>query len=484
MDAVVHVEVYTHEYSPYEPYRKIGEEEYEGTAFGVEASIFREDFRQKHPGRYFLTNFHVVDNAKNKKVRLSTPWLGKKKLLGRVVHVVPYLDVAVIAVRADDKHRVADPEAALRRIKTLPLDPRPLRSRNQACWTVGFPMGLELHKTPGTVAHRGSEDMDLIGFSLPLNAGNSGGPIIVKHKVVAVATSTLNEAESISFGIPATSILHYFQKWSDEPFGKFPRWGFKCMPLTDAYKKEHSFDGNGAVVYAVEPEIKNIKKGDIITGIEDVELDDDGLFHDPTRDEREAMVNMNNSEFIMRLPPNTHVRLWRRGFLKVKRPPVKIHYSVSESYSEWNPPKWCAFGSMVFQVVTKTLLGNEDICPTKSIPILQDLKNANFRKEIICISYIHPESYVQSLNVLEDFDVVKKVGRHHIKSFKDFQDALRDVADRWRRGEQKRVCITTDKPVHLTMDKLAEDEHVMSKEMVPGLMLCKKRSRISMENES
>lgn len=478
MNAVVHVEVFTEEYSAFEPYRKISEEEFEGTAFGVDSSIFSNPW----PGRLFITNFHVVDNAKGKRVRISTAWMGRSKLTGRVVCVVPYLDIAVISVREDDEHDrfSGDVGEALRRIKTLELDPKPLRGMSQKVYTVGFPMGLEMHKTSGTVAGRGTDDMDFIQFNLSLNAGNSGGPILLRNKVVAVATCTMEEGEAISFGVPSTSVLAYFKKWANKPFGKFPRWGFQTMPLTDAYAKEHSYGSTGVVVYKVEPEVKNVKVGDILVGIESrdisVKLDNFGLFHDPTR---EPMITINNSEFIMKLhPDDTHLTVWRKGVLSVKHAPIPIQFSVGECWAEWNPPKYMIFGSMVFQQVTKTLLADEDVPPTKSIPILHSLEQSQFRKEIVCVSYIHPDGYVSSLGVIEDFDTIQKVGRVKVKSFECFCEALKDVARRWKTGEQKRVCFTTGKKVWLSLDKLASDEKLMASDSsVPSEILTLYRKR-------
>ena len=185
------------------------------------------------------------------KVRISTAWMGRGKLTGRVVHVVPYLDVAVISVSPDDTHDrySGDVAAALERIETLPLDPRPLKSKSQKIYTVGYPMGLELHKSVGSVAGRGTDEVDLIQFNLSLNSGNSGGPIILNNKVVAIASCTLEEGEGIAFEYRSHPC------WPTTTSGPTGRLVCSSPGIqttsTDAYAREYSYQGTGVVVYSV-----------------------------------------------------------------------------------------------------------------------------------------------------------------------------------------------------------------------------------------
>ena len=265
-------------------------------------------------------------------------------------------------------------------------------------------------------------------FNLSLNSGNSGA-IILNNKVVAIASCTLEDSEGIAFGVPSTSVLAYYE-WTNGSFGKFPAWGFKTMPLTDAYAREYSYQGTGVVVYNVAPEVNAVKVGDILLGIDapgvSVDLDNFGLFHDPTRD---PMISINNSEFIMKLTPKqTSLRIWRKGFKCVQHSPQPITLSVQQCWREWNPPKFVVFGSIVFQKINESVL--EEVPASKSIPIIHQLQQSNYRKEIVCVSYLHPNGYVTSLSVLDEFDVVEKVGRVTVRSFAHFCETLEDVARR------------------------------------------------------
>ncbi len=91
--AIVQAHVVCTEYDPLVPSRIIDENEYSGTCFRVDSSLF--PFGEKV---LFLTNFHVCDNADDRVVHLRTAGMGKNALTGYVEAVVPQLDCAVISL--------------------------------------------------------------------------------------------------------------------------------------------------------------------------------------------------------------------------------------------------------------------------------------------------------------------------------------------------------------------------------------------------
>ena len=81
---------------------------------------------------------------------------------------------------------------------------------------IGNPYGLGHSLAVGVVGHRGRRlvreadgpRVDFIQLSIPLNPGNSGGPIFdVRGKVVGVLAGTHSEAQAIAFAVPIEVLL-------------------------------------------------------------------------------------------------------------------------------------------------------------------------------------------------------------------------------------------------------------------------------------
>ena len=87
-------------------------------------------FQHKFPGRLFLTNFHVVDNAKDKKVRISG-LDGARQAHGarRARRALPGRGRDLRLPRGHPDQYSGDVAAALERIETLPLVPGPSKVR-------------------------------------------------------------------------------------------------------------------------------------------------------------------------------------------------------------------------------------------------------------------------------------------------------------------------------------------------------------------
>ena len=257
-NSVLQANVLCDELDDQDPRKVIDHEEYTGTCFGVKPTFLQNLPFYREQNKYFLTNFHVVDDANERTLFMGTSAMGKSKFTTKVEAVVPKLDVAVLSVSPCQTHEKwfsnKDPNDVLNELGVLELYDKRITNKTRKVSTIGFPQGLQTQLSSGWLAGRGSDEEDLLELNLSLNSGNSGGPLFDdKHRVIGVCCSTLNDAEQISFAVPAYCVIKYFENFYTGPYGLFPHFGIKTIPLTPAYKSVHKIKTTGAVVHSVHP---------------------------------------------------------------------------------------------------------------------------------------------------------------------------------------------------------------------------------------
>jgi S1-C subfamily serine protease len=134
------------------------------------------------PNGLLMTAFHVIDGASKIKVRFVD---GRKG------------DAQVI--RSSEDNDLALLKTSLVTPDWLPLSPTPDIDVGTPVFTVGFPspqlLGSELKLTEGSVSSlAGVEDPTMLQISIPIQGGNSGGPV-VDHKgnVLGVVESIIDK---------------------------------------------------------------------------------------------------------------------------------------------------------------------------------------------------------------------------------------------------------------------------------------------------
>ena len=448
--SIAQVNVLCTEYDTMDPRRCTGEEEYTGTCFRVVPDFLPFATADK---AYFLTNFHVVDDADGRKVHLRTAGMGKSALSAYVEAVCPQLDCAVLSVSEDTEHDrwfdKEEPEDWVRRITCVRLHHERITCETQKVHTIGFPQGLEEQLSSGWLAGRGSEDMDMLQLNISINSGNSGGALCDEEgRVIGMCTCTLSESEAIAFAVPSFSIRAYFEKFYTTDYGLFPRWGIKLMPMTDAFAARYQVRRRGAVVSEIEPGSpakRKLQVGDVIHAIRSpgvcADLDFFGLIIDSTRG---AKITIHNTEFIMQLTPKqVMVDITRNGRQMTHEvTPAVIPYKVADAWKEWCPTKVAVWGPIVFQNVSRTLLTDEEMDAPRAVGIADVVKRTYGMQELVMITRIEPNSYVNNYEIPKTFDLLTKVGRTRVKSIQHLNEIIEDYRTRWKNGEQY-VCLET-----------------------------------------
>lgn len=443
-----------------DPRIQLGENEYTGTCFHVNPFFLKHLPFYDEEKLFFVTNFHVVDDADNRNISMRTAAMGKSMFSAYVEAVVPKLDCAILSISRDDDHPLCflteeQQTQVLDNLTMVDMHTERISSKPQKVLTIGFPHCLEEQVSEGCMAGRGSDDDDYLQLNLSINAGNSGGPLMDEQgRVIGVCTSTLSAAEAISFAVPSYSIINYFKKYYHDPFGRFPAWGIEVHAMTEAYQKVHNIRGVGALVNEVHPKSVAhgiIKPGDVIHSIGGHELDMFGLIVDDTR---ESKIKMDNTEFILGLEDYTIEVSTKSNKRKLQIVPKPIEYKVSENWKEWNPVQVAELGPFIFQNLSTSLMLNSEVSPDKSMLLLEAARNTKSIKEILVITKINPASHVASFEVPEEYDQVLKIGRNNIDSMKDLRKAIADVKRMHKSGEKYFSLKTSSGTMWFNLNKI------------------------------
>src|SRR5574341_1484064 len=146
------------------------------------------------PDGYVLTNNHVVENTVDLEVRLTSGDAFKAEIVG----TDPATDLAVVRAATNGL-----PSAELGDSDTLRV--------GQLVIAIGNPFGFQSTVSTGVISALGralrSETgrliENVIQTDVPLNPGNSGGPLVdSRGRVIGVNTAIISVAQGISLAIP------------------------------------------------------------------------------------------------------------------------------------------------------------------------------------------------------------------------------------------------------------------------------------------
>ena len=229
---------------------------------------------------YILTNEHVIHKAEKIKVTLSDG----RKFTGKLIGSDLDSDIAIVKIDSDDLPIVTLGDSDKLRVGEIVV-------------AIGNPYGLQQTVTMGVVSAEGRSIpveehtyRNFIQTDAAINPGNSGGPLLnTKGEVVGINTAIIAYAQGIGFAIP----INIPKKNIDEliKLGKVRRsWlGVYIQEVTPEIAEQFglSEDAKGVLVGDVvnnsPAEKSGIKRGDIITKVNDKEVDSPGELQDKIR---------------------------------------------------------------------------------------------------------------------------------------------------------------------------------------------------------
>jgi S1-C subfamily serine protease len=150
-----------------------------------------------------ITNNHVVQDT----VNITVTFINGNAYPATVLGSDPYADLAVLST-----------EAPQNEYSPLEIVDSSTLSVGDSLIAVGGPYGLAGTMTTGIVSALGrtiTEDMsgsypiaNVIQTSTPINAGNSGGPLLnYQGQVVGITTAIVSDSQGLGFAIPSSTVL-------------------------------------------------------------------------------------------------------------------------------------------------------------------------------------------------------------------------------------------------------------------------------------
>jgi serine protease Do len=202
---------------------------------------------------YILTNNHVIEDANNYTIILSTGEVVEANLLGRDA----YSDLAVLSISKDKVTKVAT------------LGDSDLVEVGNTVFTVGSPMGEEYSGsvTRGIISGKDrTVEVDdvvtkVIQTDASINPGNSGGPLVnLAGEVIGITSMKLasSEIEGMGFAIPINDVKVFVQSLEKGENINRPQLGVSLINVTDTYR-----------LYYYQINInRNIKSGVVVGNVE------------------------------------------------------------------------------------------------------------------------------------------------------------------------------------------------------------------------
>lgn len=217
---------------------------------------------------FILTNNHVVERAKEIKVNTTDG----REFCGEIVGTDPDTDLAVVRVGQNG-------------LSTAVLGDSDLLRVGQLVIAIGNPLGFQSTVSTGVISALGRSLRspsgrlidNVIQTDVPLNPGNSGGPLVdSRGRVVGINTAIIRMAQGISFVIPINTARWVVGELLTR--GKVQRaylgLAGQVRPINRRHQRLHDLT-TATVVEVVSVEDggpahrARLRRGDLIIGLDD-----------------------------------------------------------------------------------------------------------------------------------------------------------------------------------------------------------------------
>ena len=303
-------------------------------------------------GPRVLTNGHVVENQVFVEVRR----FGRAHKYEATVEGVGHeCDLALLKV----------PDAGFfKGTKPMPIGELPALGDRVS--VLGFPIGGDrLSVTEGVVSRiemldYAQSQRSLLGIQIDaaINAGNSGGPVMMDGRMVGVAFQALEEAENIGYVIAAPVVEHFLEDLADGSLDGFPDLGIVTQNLeSEAHRRSLGLakSRRGILVNRVAFEgsaWRVLRPGDVLLRIDDTAVATDGTvpFQRGSRIDHAYLVSQRQVGAVVPLD------IWRDGKSLVRRVRLKApqHLVSDDTYDR--KPTYYLYAGLVLVPLTREYL--------------------------------------------------------------------------------------------------------------------------------
>ena len=251
--------------------------------FGYKDMMLGSGFFVSDDG-YIITNYHVISSNVDPEyegfsrvfIRLDNQQ--SPKIPVRVVGWDPLFDLALLKAEIDAPSVIPVIQSGNLRV-------------GQKIFAVGSPGGLEKTLTSGIVSSPKRPLLELgnvIQVDVPINHGNSGGPLLDENgNLTGIVFAGVEEFEGINFAIPSEYLINVLYKMALGGKASYPFLGFTGLKHTEGIEVIYVFPGKPA-------QRSGLKSRDIITAVNGIEVNSpDQLFSIMTHLMTNTLVSIN-----------------------------------------------------------------------------------------------------------------------------------------------------------------------------------------------
>ena len=419
-------------------------------------------------GKRILTNAHNVSNAKYIELKKENI---ANRYHSRVAFIGHDCDLAILLV--DDETFFDD---------TVPLELAGIPKVNTTVSTYGFPMGgRRISVTEGVVsriemdiyAHSGADSHLVIQTDAAINPGNSGGPVMQDGKVVGVAFQGLRQAENIGYLIPTTVIKHFLTDIEDGKYDGFGSLGVSLYPglhsasYKDYLKVPPQEDGTIVVFTMMHSSVESIlQPGDVITQIDDYNVDNDGMV-------RIYGLTLYLAEVVetKQIGETIELTFYRQGKLMKDTATVALNRPIFEYSRQYDrPPRYVCFAGLTFVPATRNLLETWGRDWLTDIPYYlrylfynsMQLNTDRARAEYVVLAEIMPDQLNSYADGFED-KAIESINGVTIHSLDDVHNAFKQPTGNFHMikfMDSNRQLIIEAKKARLRQQQILNKYHI------------------------
>ena len=228
------------------------------------------------PDGYILTNFHVVQDAKEIEVSMSDG----RNFSAEIIGLDKLTDLAVIKIGAEDLPTVSFGDSDnLRAGDWAVTIGNALALKGGPTVTLGIVSGLGR-----TIQTERGDLYDMIQTDAAINQGNSGGPLVnLRGKVIGINTAVYGGAQGIGFAVSAKVALPIIKSLIDTGNVVRPLIGLNGINVTPALASRYNLGiAEGILITHVQNDGPanqgGLKVMDVITALDGTKTDDMAQF--------------------------------------------------------------------------------------------------------------------------------------------------------------------------------------------------------------
>ena len=389
-------------------------------------------------GGRIITNAHVVENHTFIEIQRDGD---SKRFEAEVEAVAHEVDLAILRLKAPDE---------LKNIQPLILGELP--DVHQEVTVYGYPVGGQALSITKGIISRIEHQMfvhsyltfQAIQVDAAINPGNSGGPALVNGKVVGIVMQSRNGEENIGYMIPVTILKRFLSDMADGKYDGFPELSAHFQSLVSpALRKGYDLkeEQSGVLVSKVcfnTPTYDFLKKGDIITHIDDKKIENNGMVIGKDR----HRVDFEHFVQLHQMGESVELGLVRDG--KALTVDIPLTKALKSSFVFDQDPRYMIYGGFV-------MVANEvsDNCLTEEEYVQQ---KDDLQKDEIMVSQVLASSANRGFHD-RIYTTLHKVNGKSFKSFKEFYELI-------SQNESNVLLLENEHGYQIAIDRaLAESEH-------------------------